>query len=157
MNSNEIILFLLFLIVIHLLSELVKLKLKVFKMFRKKIFAVLILIIVSLLCSCLEDTQPPRLEDTQPPLKHTITKGKHMTKVKIYHSKGDILNDVVIEPEDNYVKVLYQGTTLTIPASKNKYGNYFTDVECIYFGDTAMKESEKSGKKIQYIILTLRH
>ena len=155
MNSNEIILFLLFLIVIHLLSELVKLKLKVFKMFRKKIFAVLILIIVSLLCSCLEDTQPPRLEDTQPPLKHTITKGKHITKVKIYHSKGDMLNDVVMELEDNHVKVLYQDTTLTIPVSKKEY--YVSNIENIYFGDTAMKESEKSGKKIQYIILTLQY
>ena len=154
MNSDEIILFLLFLIVIHLLSELVKPKLKVFKMFRKKIFAVLILIIVSLLCSCLEDTQPPRLEDTQPPLKHTITKGKHTTKVKIYHSKGDILNDVVIESEDNHVKVLYQGASLTIPVPKKLY---YGSVENIYFGDTAMKESEKSGKKIQYIILTLEY
>ena len=154
MNSDEIILFLLFLIVIHLLSELVKPKLKVFKMFRKKIFAVLILIIVSLLCSCLEDTQPPRLEDTQPPLKHTITKGKHTTKVKIYHSKGDILNDVVIESEDNHVKVLYQGASLTIPVPKKPY---YGSVENIYFGDTAMKVSEKSGKKIQYIILTLEY
>lgn len=121
-------------------------------MFRKKIFAVLILVIVSLLCSCLEDTQPH--------LKYTITRGKNTAKIKFYHSKGDMLNEVIIEFEDNHVKALYQDSTLIIPVSNNKEYSVIS-LELIYFGDGDIgvlfeSTKEKSGK-IQYIILHLEY
>jgi hypothetical protein len=123
------------------------------KMRKYKLFVVIVLIVVSLLCSCLEDTQPP--------LRYTITKGKQITKIKFYHSKGGMLNELILETEENHVKALYQDTTLIIPAPYKSYG--IKRVETIYFGDkgtgisfdnSLFDKGEKTGK-IQYLILTL--
>ena len=118
-----------------------------------------IFVIVSLLCICsCENTQPSIETDKdrvrvpvftpKDTLKYTITKGKSIAKIRIYHSKRDMLNDVVIEPEIDHVKVLHQNTSLTISIPK-PYS--ITDIEMIPFDEITSKLPE-SGKKIEYLI-----